>query len=71
VQTKFSLEKLTGRGHSKDPGVDEKIILEWILGKLVGRCGPDSSGSGLGAVTSSCGYGNKPSGSIKGEVFLY
>jgi hypothetical protein len=26
-----------GRGHSEDLGVDGKIILEWILGKQVGK----------------------------------
>jgi hypothetical protein len=25
--------KLKGRDHTKDQGVDRKIILEWILGK--------------------------------------
>jgi hypothetical protein len=31
--TKFLLEKLEGRDHMEDLGVDGKIILEWILGK--------------------------------------
>jgi hypothetical protein len=30
---KFWSENLKGRDHSEDLGVDEKIILEWILGK--------------------------------------
>lgn len=30
----------------------------------------DSLGSGQGLMVGSCGYGNKLSGSIKGEQFL-
>jgi hypothetical protein len=33
----FWLENLTGRDHSEDLGVDERIILEWILQKYGGR----------------------------------
>jgi hypothetical protein len=29
--------KPEGKNHSEDPGLDEKIILEWILEKQVGR----------------------------------
>jgi hypothetical protein len=29
---------LKGRYHLEFLGVDEKIILEWIVGKLVGSC---------------------------------
>jgi len=29
----FVDKNLKGRGHSEDQDVDEKIILEWILGK--------------------------------------
>jgi hypothetical protein len=28
----FLSENLKGRDHSEDLGIDEKIILEWILG---------------------------------------
>jgi hypothetical protein len=31
------LENLKGRDHSKDLGVDVRIILEWILGKESGE----------------------------------
>jgi hypothetical protein len=31
------LETLTGRDHSKDIGIDGRIILEWILGKYGGK----------------------------------
>jgi hypothetical protein len=30
---KILVRKPEGRDHSKDLGIDEKIILEWILGK--------------------------------------
>jgi hypothetical protein len=36
----------------------------------MGRCGPDSSGSGWGPVVDSCEHGNKPLGSVKGGEFL-
>jgi hypothetical protein len=32
MHTKFWLESLKGRDHSEDLGVDERIILKWILG---------------------------------------
>jgi hypothetical protein len=31
----FWLQNPKGRDHSEDLGVDERIILEWILGELV------------------------------------
>jgi len=34
---KISVENLKGRNHSEDLGVDWRIILEWILGKLGGK----------------------------------
>jgi hypothetical protein len=42
----FLWENLKGREHSEDLGQYEKLILEWILGKRVGGCGQDISGSG-------------------------
>jgi hypothetical protein len=33
MRTRLWFEKLTGRDHSQDQGIDERIILEWILGK--------------------------------------
>jgi hypothetical protein len=33
MHTEYWFEKLKGRDHSEDLGVDGKIILEWILGK--------------------------------------
>jgi len=46
MHTVFRLENLNGTDHSEDVGVDVRIILEWILGKWVGRCGLDAAGSG-------------------------
>jgi hypothetical protein len=37
MHTDFWLNNLKGRDHSEDLGVDEKIILEWILGKRIGK----------------------------------
>jgi len=53
-----------------DMGLYGKIILEWILGKCVGRCGLDAAGSGQGQVVGSCEQGSGPSDSIKGGEFL-
>jgi hypothetical protein len=36
----------------------------------VGRCGLDSSGSGLESVAESCKHDNEPSSSIKCDKFL-
>jgi hypothetical protein len=33
MHTKFWLENLKRRDHLEDVSVDEKIILEWMLGK--------------------------------------
>jgi hypothetical protein len=51
-------------------GVDEKIILKLILGKWVGSCGLDASGSVEGAVAGPCEHGYEPSGFIKGGELL-
>jgi hypothetical protein len=37
MNTKFLFETLKGRNHSKGSCVDGRIILEWILGKKVGK----------------------------------
>jgi hypothetical protein len=34
VHTKFLLENLKEKDHSEDLGIDEKIILQWILGEI-------------------------------------
>jgi len=33
IYTRFLLGNLKGGAHLEDPGVERKIILEWILGK--------------------------------------
>jgi hypothetical protein len=42
----FWLVILKGRDHLEDLSTDGRIILDWIIGKQVRRCGLDSSGSG-------------------------
>jgi hypothetical protein len=66
----FSLENLKGRDHLEDLGVDGKV-LEWMLGKLGGGCGLDSSGSGQGPVAGPSKHVNELSCSIKCGVFLH
>jgi hypothetical protein len=65
----FWLGNLKRRHHSEDLGIDGRIILECILGK-VGRCGMNVSGSGQELVAGSCEYDNERLGSIKGGIFL-
>jgi len=48
-----------------DTGVDGRIILRWIFGKLDVGVGPDPTGSRYGQVAGTCECGNEPSGSIK------
>jgi hypothetical protein len=55
---------LKGRYHSQDLGVDEKTILDWILGKYDGKLW---TGSGQGPVVGSCEHGNETSASRKGR----
>jgi len=43
----------------KDLDVDVRKILEWILGKYVGRCGLDASDLEYRPVAGSCEHGNK------------
>jgi hypothetical protein len=70
MHTKFWFKNPKGRDHLEDIGVGGKIILEYILGNGVGRCGLDSSGSGQGPFVGSCEQSNEPSGSIKGRKFI-
>jgi len=62
----FWPEKMKGRDISEDQGTDRRIILEWMLGKWVGRCGLDTSDLGQGPVAGSGEHETEPSGSIKG-----
>jgi len=64
--TQFWLESLKGRDHLEDPGVDEKVILELILGKLFGKVWTGCIW--LRIRTSE--HGNEPSGSMKGGEFF-
>jgi hypothetical protein len=63
------LGNLVGRDHLVDLRVDGKILKQ-ILNQKGVRFGLDSTTSGQCPVTGSCEHGNKPSGSVKGEVFL-
>jgi hypothetical protein len=44
---------------------------EWILGRLVGECGLDSTGSGQGPVAGCGECGDEPSGSRAKELVSY
>jgi hypothetical protein len=48
--TVFWLENLKGRDHVEEIDADGKTILEWILGRWVGRCGLDVSALGWGPL---------------------
>jgi hypothetical protein len=47
--------------HLKDPGVDGRIVLKRIFGRLDAVHKLDRSGSGQGQVAGCCKYGDKPS----------
>jgi len=68
---KFWSENLKGRDHAKYLAIDGKILLKWIFGNRVGKCGLDASSSGQGPVACCCEDGNELSGSIKGWEFLH
>jgi hypothetical protein len=58
------------RDHLKDPGIDGRIILEWIFKGWDGRHGLDCAGSRYGQVAGSCKCGNELPDSIKCGEFL-
>jgi hypothetical protein len=64
----FWLESPKERDHLKDQDVDGKMGSKWTLGRLVGGCGVDSAGSGLGPLAGCCEYGDEPSGSGATEL---
>jgi len=53
---------LKERGPLEDPGLDEGIILRWVIRKSDGVLRLDGSGSGKGQVAGTCEYGDEPSG---------
>jgi hypothetical protein len=55
----------------KHHSVDGKMGLEWMLGKLAGGCGLESTGSGQGPVAGYCECGDEPSGSCATELVSY
>jgi hypothetical protein len=59
------------RDHFEDQGVGGKMGSEWILGRLAGGCGLDSTGSGQGPVAGCCECGDEPSGSCAAELVSY
>jgi hypothetical protein len=44
---------------------------EWMLGRLIGGCELDSTGSGQGPVASCCECGEEPSGPSATELHIY
>jgi hypothetical protein len=66
--TKFLWESPRERDHSEDQGVAGRMESEWVLGKVAGRCGVDSFGSGSKPVTSCCKCGDEPSGSAATDL---
>jgi len=65
---KILIGKSEGKRQLEDPGVGGNIIVELILG--MGRCGLDSSGSGLGPVAVCGEHGNKPPCSVTGGTSI-
>jgi hypothetical protein len=52
-----------------DQGVDGRMGLKWIVGRLVGGvCAVDSPGSGQGSLAGCCECGDEPSGSGATEL---
>jgi hypothetical protein len=55
----------------KDLGLDERIILKWILKKYDGIVWTGFIWLGIGQVVAWCEHGNKPSGSIFSQFLDY
>jgi hypothetical protein len=60
VHTGFWWGNLREGDHLKDPGVDGRIILNWVSEKWDGGHGLDRSGSGQGQVAGCCRCDNEP-----------
>jgi hypothetical protein len=54
----------------EDQGVGGKMESEWILGRLAGGFGLDSTVSGQGPVAGYCESGDEPSGSYATELVV-
>jgi hypothetical protein len=61
---------MKGRNYLEGLGVDEGIILKWVLQNNMQRCELDLSCSEQGQMVDCCERSNEPSGSIKCEEFL-
>ena len=58
------------RDHWRDPGVDGRIVLRWILKKWDVGYRLDRAGSGQGQAAGTCEWDNEASGSRKCGEFL-
>jgi len=61
---------LKEQDHFEDLGIIGRSYQNRSWGNRVGGCILDASSSGQGPMAASCEHVNKPSGSIKGGVFL-
>jgi len=66
MRTKLWTEYLTRRNHSKVQGIDESIILEWILKKECGMLWTGFIWLRIGTKK----YDTQVAGSVKGGIFL-
>jgi hypothetical protein len=66
----FGWGGLKGGDHYEDLGIDGRITLRWILGKLGLGMWIGFIGSGQGQVAGCCEHGDEPSDSIKCGEFL-
>jgi hypothetical protein len=57
---KFSVGKPEQGDHMEHQDWGGRIILDWILKKMVGSCGMDPSASGQGLIAGSSERGNDP-----------
>jgi hypothetical protein len=60
VHTAFWWGNLRERDHLEDLGIDEKIILKWILKTRLGGRGLGQSNLRQGQVADCCEHGNGP-----------
>jgi hypothetical protein len=64
LHTRVWWGNLKKRDHLEDLGIEGRIILKWILNRIV-KLRVDASGSGQEQKAGCCQYGNKPLDSIK------